>query len=99
MDKRSLDSLIYGGHGLQVIFWLLAFHVVISVFFHPTFHAKSQKAKFRQFQWVFLQILVDFQSMLIDFLSFSISFSQLQSVLISLISFNQFDPIENAGIY
>ena len=45
---------------------------------------------------VFPQSLVDFQSILIDFLSFSISFSQLQSILIS---FDQFDSVKNAGIY
>ena len=37
-----------------------------------------------------------FESISIDFLSFSISFSQFQSILISL---NHFDSVKNAGIY
>ena len=56
-------------------------------FFHPTFHhAKSPKLIFSDFNGVFPQILVDSQSISFDFLSFSIRFSQLQSVLIN---FNQ----------
>ena len=35
----------------------------------------------------------------IDFLSFSISFSQFQSVPTNLISFNQFESVKSAGTY
>ena len=47
---------------------------------------------------VFPQILVNFQSIFIDFCHFqsvSVSFSEFQI----LISFNQFDSVNNAGIY
>ena len=46
----------------------------------PTFHAKSLEPLLGNFDG-FSQILVDFQSISSCFLSFSISFSQLQSIL------------------
>ena len=63
-------------------------------FFTPPSMRNRPKPIFGDFNG-FPQILVGFQSVSIDFLSFSISFSRLQSILIS---FNQFDPAKNAGI-
>ena len=72
-------------HKLKVVF-----------FFHPAFRAKSPGPIFSDFNGFPPDFLVDFQSVSIDFLSFSMSFRQLQSVLIS---FNQFDSVRNTGIY
>ena len=47
-------------------------------------------------QWVFPQMLVNLQSISIDFLFFSIGFNQLQSIIISL---NQFGSVKNGGIH
>ena len=57
---------------------------------------RNRRSQFSAISMVLLQILIDFPSILIDFLLFSISFSQLQSILIS---FNQFDLVKNAQIY
>ena len=51
---------------------------------------RNRRSQLSANSMVFLQILVNFQSISIDFLSFSISFSQLQSVLIN---FNQFQSV------
>ena len=51
---------------------------------------RNRGSQFSAISRVFPQILVDFQSVSIDFLSFSISFSQLQSILIN---FNQFQSV------
>ena len=51
---------------------------------------RNGRSQFSAISMVFPQILVDFQSISIDFLSFSISSSQLQSILIS---FNQFQSV------
>ena len=51
---------------------------------------RNRRTQFLAISMVFPQNLVDFQSNSIDFLSFSISFRQFQSVSIS---FNQFQSV------
>ena len=60
---------------------------------------RNHRNQFSAISMVFPQILDDFPSISIEFLSFqsvSLNFSQFQSILIS---FNQFDSVKNAGIY
>ena len=52
-------------------------------FFRPHLPCKIVEPNFRRFQWFSPQILVGFQSILVDFLSSSISFSQFRSISIS----------------
>ena len=60
---------------------------------------RNHRNQFSVISMVFPQILDDFPSISIEFLSFqsvSLNFSQFQSILISS---NQFDSVKNAGIY
>ena len=58
--------------------------------FSPYLPCEISQAKFSAISIVFPQILVDLQSISIDFLSFSITFSQHQS---TSINFNQFQSV------
>ena len=67
----------------------LAFSERVRCFFAPPF-MRNRRNQFLVISIGFPQILVDFQSISFDFLSFSISFSQPQS---ALINFNQFQSV------
>ena len=57
---------------------------------------RNRRSQFSAISTVFPQILVDFQPIRIDCRPFSGNFNQFQSILVS---FNQFDCVNNAGIY
>ena len=61
----------------------------------PNFHAKSLKPSFGQFRRFSPRFSSTFYPLRSIFCFFLISFSQFQS---ALISFNQFDSVQNAGI-
>ena len=63
---------------------------MLGVFFAPSM--RNRRSQFSAISMVFLQILVDFQSISIDFCHFQSASVRLK------ISFNQFDSVKNAGI-
>ena len=62
---------------------------LLGAFFTPP-STRNRRSQYSAISMGFPQMFVDFQSISFDFLSFSISFSQLQSVLIN---FNQFQSV------
>ena len=80
----------FGRANFPVMQWLRVFS--------PHVPCEISEANFRQFQWVFPLVLVDFQSISTDLLSFSVSLNQFQSILVSLTRSKTQEFIDNPKV-